>query len=522
MKKIWNVRYICTIIDTSGILGGKKVEQNGLFQFSVDNLFEILLIFEENGTILYANRTAEEELEYSGHVPGIRIDTIFPGGFEMQDEKMQFHIKADGSVHDMMAYRENRTCFPTESRLLSYEDPLKAWETNEDSRRLYILTAYDTSAKQLLEKQVSNADREVLDAQKVKSEFVANVTHELRTPVNGILGNTQELLKEEQDHDKVKRLLMIERGCRDMHALINNILDFSKLEAGKFTLELRKFDFRSMIEYVKGNHSSRITEKGLDFSINVSPEVPECVIGDELRIVQILNNLISNAYKFTSVGGIHVEVLKTAQSGSRVELFFMVIDTGIGIAKSDLDKLFKSFSQVDASISRRYGGTGLGLNICKQLAETMGGGIHVESNEGRGSTFTFHIWVELPPDCDSCGKNCHTEAQEQETVMPQMTDRDQILRKLSALTTERVSDKVWKYGEEENREEIEKKMSKLILSVEMENWEKAEMFAEMVKQLVEEAPREVKSSALRMKMAVQKGDYDKSVAAFEILQGLIG
>ena len=144
-----------------------------------------------------------------------------------------------------------------------------------------------------------------------------------------------------------------------MHALINNILDFSKLEAGKFILEPRKFDFRNMIDYVKGNHSNRMTEKGLDFSITVSPEIPEYIIGDELRIVQILNNLISNAYKFTSVGEIHVEVVKTAQSGTRAELFFMVIDTGIGIAKANQDKLFIRFSQVDAIISRRYGGTGL-------------------------------------------------------------------------------------------------------------------------------------------------------------------
>ena len=500
------------------------MEQNGLFQFSIDNILGILLIFDENGTILYANKAAEEKLEYNGHVPGQRIDTIFPGEFEMQGELLSFHIKADGAIHNIMAYRENRTCFPVEIKLLSYENPLKAWEDNEDNRRLYIITGYDTSTKQLLEKQVSNAGKVAEDAEKVKSEFVANVTHELRTPVNGILGNTQELLGLETDHDKLKKLQMIERGCRDMHALINNMLDFSTLEAGKFTLEFRQFHFRNMIDYVKGNHSNRITEKGLDFSVTVSPEVPQCVIGDELRIVQVLNNLISNAYKFTSVGGIHVEVLKTAQSGNRVELFFMVIDTGIGIAKSNQDKLFKSFSQVDASISRKYGGTGLGLNICKQLVETMGGSIHVESNEGKGSMFSFHIWVELPTDCESCVRECKAEGVSEEMPTPAYepkTNQDLILEKLSSLTAGRVSENVWKYGEPENKAEIEKKMSKLILSVEMENWEKAEMFAETVKQLVEEAPREVKSAALRMKMAVQKGDYEKSTAAFEILQELI-
>jgi len=243
----------------------------------------------------------------------------------------------------------------------------------------------------------------------------------------------------------------------------------------------------------------------LDFSINVSPEIPEYIIGDELRIVQVLNNLISNAYKFTSVGGIHVEVVKTAGTERQIEIFFIVMDTGIGIAKADQDKLFQSFTQVDASISRRYGGTGLGLTICKQLIELMGGNIHVESDVGKGTTFSFAIWAGLP------------EEEQVKEPSSELLENHKVPNIVSSFIT----DKIWKYGEPENKEELDKKMSKLILSVEMENWEKAEMFAETIKQLVEEAPREVKSAALRMKMAVQKGDYEKATAAFENLQKLV-
>ena len=152
-----------------------------------------------------------------------------------------------------------------------------------------------------------------------------------------------ELLEEETDDKCLQKLRMIERGCKDMHALINNILDFSKLEAGKFTIEKREFRFREMMDYVKANHLSKITEKGLDFFMTISPEIPEYVIGDELRIGQIVNNLLSNACKFTSVGKISVEVVKTAQEEDKVELFFIVLDTGIGIDKEGQDKLFKSF-----------------------------------------------------------------------------------------------------------------------------------------------------------------------------------
>ena len=501
------------------------MEQNALFQFSIDNVLEIILIFDENGTIIYANKTAQRQLEYKENLCGLNISQIFPGEFSEENEMFRFRIEADATVRNMMAYRGNRTCFPADMKLFAYEAPRWSGTEGRKERRLFICSGFDATNKLYLEKQVSSAGKDVEDALRVKTEFVANVTYELRTPVNGILGNTQELIHREEDKDKLRLLGMVERGCRDMHALINNILDFSKLEAGKFVLEPRSFHFRNMIDYVKGNHSNRIIEKGLDFSITISPEIPEYIIGDELRIVQILNNLISNAYKFTSVGGIHVEILKTSQAGNRAELFFLVMDTGIGIAKADQDKLFKSFSQVDASISRKYGGTGLGLNICKQLVELMDGSIHVESNVGKGSVFSFHIWVELPEDCVDGLNEFHAEESCTTTDgMPQTSvnsTEQVILQKLQNLAGTPVSDKIWKYGETENKEELEKKMSKLILCVEMENWEKAEMFAETVKQLVEEAPREIKSAALRMKMAVQKGDYEKATVAFELLQNLI-
>ena len=272
-------------------------------------------------------------------------------------------------------------------------------------------------------------------------------------------------------------------------------------------MDPHEFVFREMMDYVKNNHISRIVEKGLELFMTISPEIPEKIIADELRIVQILNNLLSNACKFTSVGKIMVEVVKTAQIGNRIELFFIVIDSGIGIDKAGQDKLFQSFSQVEASISRKYGGTGLGLNISKQLVELMDGNIHVESELGKGTTFSFHIWVDVPQGTK---------------VTPNVQiDMQAERRKLVTFISADEDEKVWKYGEEENLKEIEKKMSKLILSVEMENWEKAEMFADTLKQLLEEAPREIKSGALRLKMAVQKGDYEKTQTAYEKLKGLL-
>ena len=322
--------------------------------------------------------------------------------------------------------------------------------------------------------------------------------------VNGVLGNVRELLGRPLDEATQKSLHLVERCCDDMNKIINSILDFSKLEAGKFTLEPRRFHFRNMMDYVKANHMNKITEKGLNFFMTVSPQIPEYIIGDELRIVQILNNLISNAQKFTSIGKISVEAVKTAQVNNQIELYFIVSDTGIGIDQDDMDKLFQSFSQVDASISRKYGGTGLGLNICKQLAELMGGRVEVESEKNRGSTFSFSIWVE--------------RAEEEPETQQSYSVKD--LAANAALEASLENDReaienIRTFGTDENKKNLERNLSKLILCVEMENWEKAEMFMEIIRQLTAEAPPEVKRIALRLKMAIQKEDYEKVCTAFE-------
>lgn len=470
--------------------------RNELFQYAVDHSLEMIFLFDADGKIIYGNETAKDLLEYGDDLYDYNIEDVFPALFVRQETKLGFEFQFGITTPNVMAYRCNRTCFSVDVRIM-----------DNGGEPCYTCMAMDSSRQNFLEKRADQADQEVEEAQKVKNQFVANVTHELRTPVNGILGNTRELLEKEDDPAKMRILRLVERGCADMHAIINNILDFSKLQAGKFTLEAREFNFRNMIDYVRSNHINKITEKGLELFVTVSPEVPEMIIGDELRIVQILNNLLSNACKFTSVGKIVVEAIKTAQIGNRIELFFLVIDSGIGIDKAGQDKLFKSFSQVEASTTRKYGGTGLGLNICKQLVELMDGDIHVESEKGKGTTFTFHIWVEVP--------------QGEETGNTSAVDVEAELRRLSGLAQNDEKEKIYEFGTTENTEEIGKKMSKLILCVEMENWEKAEMFADTLKQLTEEAPREIKSGALRLKMAVQKGDYDKTVAAYEKLHGLL-
>lgn len=464
------------------------------FEFIFDNALEMYIIHDKNCKVVFANRNAEEELGYDDRLRGVDVFSIFPFNTSISESGLADELVYDGVEREMMVYRKNFTCFRASVKAITVDDEASP----------FIIIIRNISGRYSLERTIENVKEEAEASAKVKSEFVANVTHELRTPVNGILGNTRILLEREKEPDNLKILHMIEHGCNEMNNLINSILDFSKLDAGKFVLENREFEFRSMIDYIRSTHMPKITEKGLRFFVTVSPDIPERIIGDELRIGQILNNLLSNACKFTHVGRVSLEVLKTAQEKNRMELFFMVVDTGIGIDKADTDKLFKSFSQVDASVSRKYGGTGLGLNISKQLVELMGGNISVDSEINKGTMFSFSIWVEIPED-----------EQEENPV-------------INIRTSKHFSDMVGtdaaelqEYGTAANLDELNAVMTKLVLCLEMNNWEKAEGFTDTIKRLTAGAPKEIKTSALRLKMAVQKEDYDKSMASYEQLKSYL-
>ena len=243
-------------------------ELRDLFGILLENAIEMIIIQDKNGIILYSNSGCNEELGYEQGLVNHRVVDVIPEELELEN----------GYVTETMVYRKNRTCFSATVKVVKLDE----------YGDKYGLMLNNESYKNSLEKTIEKVKQEAEASAKVKNEFVANVTHELRTPVNGILGNTNILLETENDSEKLHMLRTIETGCKTMNNLINNILDFSKLEAGKFTLEQRRFEFRSMIDYVRSTHMPKITEKGLKFFVTVSPEIPEYVIGDELRIGQVL------------------------------------------------------------------------------------------------------------------------------------------------------------------------------------------------------------------------------------------
>lgn len=243
--------------------------------------------------------------------------------------------------------------------------------------------------------QLDLAKKRAQEAARIKSEFLANISHELRTPLNGVIGFTRQMLKTHLSVTQIDYLQTIERSANNLLTIINDVLDFSKLEAGKLVLEHIPFSLRETLDEVVVLLAPSAHDKELELIVNVQNDVPDQIMGDPLRLQQVITNLLGNAIKFTETGNIDIQVELRNQLEHQIDLEVQIHDTGIGIPERQQSQLFQAFRQADASISRRHGGTGLGLVITQKLVKEMGGDISFHSQLNRGSTFWFHILLDL-------------------------------------------------------------------------------------------------------------------------------
>jgi CheY-like chemotaxis protein/HPt (histidine-containing phosphotransfer) domain-containing protein len=330
---------------------------------------------------------------------GVEVCKILKSQPEYQDIPVIFLTASHETEHLLQAFEAGAVDYITK--------PFNAPElVARVHTHLELKQTRDNLRKTLIELQKSRED--ALEAARIKSQFLANMSHEIRTPMNAVLGMTELLLKTPINEQQLDFLQTLKSSGEDLLMIINDILDFSKLEAGEMRLEKKEFSLQNVIEPIFNLLKPQASHKNLQLSYEISPDIPQFLIGDPSRLRQILLNLLGNGIKFTDHGRVNLKIsLKDLFDDPEpsVTLYFVIQDTGIGIDSQNQKKLFQSFSQIDDSTTRQYGGTGLGLAICKQLVQLMKGQIGVDSNLNQGSDFWFTATFKLSNSTDFDLKN---------------------------------------------------------------------------------------------------------------------
>ena len=413
--RIWTFHDVTDYKHTLGALRDSEQRLSDIIDFLPDATFAV----DREGAVIAWNRAIEEmtgvakadimgksdhayAIPFYGKRRPILIDLIFLDDMEIAENYYFVSRKGDQLIAEAMVPLLNgkRDVFLWGIASPLYDSSgsvIGAIESIRDISRHKKAEEDLLSTNQQLEIASQHADkmaRQAEQANAAKSEFLANMSHEIRTPMNAVIGMTNLLLYENLNSRQKEYVETIRNSGEALLSIINNILDLSKIEGGMMELEHQPFDLQSTIKESLRLVAATASEKGLDLTYHIDENVPRVILGDPTRVRQILINLINNAVKFTETGGVTASVFGRKLENDNYEIHFSIKDTGIGIPEDKLDRLFQSFSQVDATTTRRYGGTGLGLAICRKLVEMMGGKIWVESEARGGCTFHFIIQAE--------------------------------------------------------------------------------------------------------------------------------
>lgn len=342
---------------------------------------DIVIMMEPDGTIMEASKSALEAYGYTKReLGGMNIRNIWPDCF-LARERMERSRQKEVFIEAVHKRKDGST----------FETEVRTQLVNIGERKILFSIIRDITERKITEREIRISQERAEAANQAKSEFLANMSHEIRTPINGMTGMIDLTLLTELTDEQKENLVTAKACAGSLLNIINDVLDFSKMEAGKMSIEYRDFDIKGMMQELVKLYTVRVEEKGLSLKYSLQEDIPRYLNGDLGRLRQIIDNLMSNAVKFTNKGYVSLEISKTGESQGMLELLFKISDTGIGISEHNLSSLFTSFHQVEHSFTKKYGGTGLGLAIAKRLVEIMGGTIEVKSKEGEGSSFFFQL-----------------------------------------------------------------------------------------------------------------------------------
>lgn len=380
---IWTFRDITRVVNRTLELKD-QFDELKVFKTIFDESQTIIMLLDLNGRFVKANKAAELRYGYTREefaeisVEEIRQD---PNVLLEIRDKNRVHQKKIKSVH----FTKSGEAFPVEifSRYI-----------NLQGENYLLGMVKDISAEQEQRRKLRQEKKKAEDANAAKSEFLSNMSHEVRTPISGIMGMTELLLKDELNKDQVENLKIIKRSSENLLNILNDVLDYSKIEAGHLSLNNAPFSLEEFVENIRKNYQRVAKEKNLRFEVLNSVQTKKELYGDVNRLYQIINNLVFNAFKFTNQGAVSFSVEAVEEKEKQIKLNFLVKDTGAGINKAKVPELFQPFVQEDTAYHLRKGGAGLGLSIVKQLVDLMGGTVGVKSEKYEGSLF----WVTLEFD----------------------------------------------------------------------------------------------------------------------------
>jgi PAS domain S-box-containing protein len=365
----------------------RKIAEEGLKRYQIlsEKARDIIIFLEKDGRIIDVNEAAINVYGYSRDE--ITMLTIY----DLTEAKSLVQQRIDdadrgGVFFETRHKKKDGTWFSVE---------VSSNGTTINGKKVILSIMRDLTERKKAEKTLNEAKEQAEIANKAKSEFLANMSHEIRTPLNGIVGMVDLTLLTELNYEQRENLMIVKSCTNSLLKVINDILDFSKMEAGKLVIENINFDIKSLVEETIKAHSPQAIAKDIELNYAFSSTIQQYLVGDPSRLKQILNNLISNAIKFTQSGEVWVKVKKINTKDNKAQVQFAVEDSGIGMAEENIGKIFESFNQVDGSFTRRFGGTGLGLAISKQLSEMMGGSLWVESKKGIGSKFYLTLKFDI-------------------------------------------------------------------------------------------------------------------------------